>query len=166
MKNISRSAILSDCGRYRYRLYRSWDDGPFVVFLMFNPSTADAQQDDPTIRKCMGFAKQWGYPGITVVNLFAMRSSDPREISKVPFNSAVGAENDEAILTACCTASELVCAWGCGQHMRKRLDRADSVLRMIRRTFPMLPITCLGRGADGQPRHPLMLAYSTPRVAI
>lgn len=134
-----------------------------MVFLMFNPSTADAEKDDHTIRKCIGFAKEWGYPGVTVVNLFAIRSTDPREVSKVSFEDAVGPDNDREILTACVTAAAVVCAWGCGQHMRKRSDRVDRALRMIVEAYPDLPIACLGRSADGNPRHPLMLSYDTPR---
>lgn len=162
---MNKSAEISVCERYRYRLYRSWADGPFVVFLMFNPSTANAEMDDPTIRKCMGFAERWGYGGIAVVNLFALRSTDPREVGKVSFAEAVGPDNDDAILKVCATAGEVITAWGCGQHMRTRLDRAIKVLRSIKATYPDLPINCLGRGKDGQPRHPLMLAYSTPKVA-
>lgn len=161
---MTKSAELSGDGRYRYRLYRSWGDGPFVVFLMFNPSTADAETDDPTIRKCIGFAQQWGYGGISVVNLFALRSTDPREVGKVPFAEAVGVDNDEAILKVCGTAGEIVLAWGCGQHMRNRLDRASKVIRLIRTHFPSLPINCLGRGKDGQPRHPSRLSYSTQKI--
>lgn len=155
------SAVISECGRYRYRLYRSWSDGPFVVFLMFNPSTADATVNDPTIRKCIGFAERWGFPGLTVVNLFALRSTDPRAISKALYGDAVGPDNDAEILTACATSTELVAAWGCGQHMKGHRDRAAKALRLIRETYPVLKISCLGRSADGSPRHPLMLPYTT-----
>jgi hypothetical protein len=160
---VSKSAVLSECGRYRYRLYRSWSAGPFVVFLMFNPSTADAKEDDPTIRKCIGFARRWKYPGLTVVNLFALRSTDPRAIGRALYADAVGPDNDEAILTACATAKEVISAWGCGQHMKSHSDRPAKVLRMVRATYPRLAIQCLGRSSDGSPRHPLMLAYSTER---
>lgn len=160
---IAMSAALSACQRYRYSLYRSWADGPFVVFLMFNPSTADAQENDPTIRKCMGFSRTWGYPGMAVVNLFALRSTDPRALKSVSYQEAVGPENDASILTALATASELICAWGCSAHMKTRLDRAKKVISMVRRTYPSMPIRCLGRSADGTPRHPLMLPYITAR---
>lgn len=158
---VHRSAVISDCKRYRYRLYRSWGDGPFVVFLMFNPSTADAEIDDPTIRKCIGFAKRWGYPGLTVVNLFALRSTDPKAVGRALYAEAVGPENDSAILAACGTAKEVIAAWGCGQHMKGHRDRPTKVLKLIRETLPDLRISCLGLSADGSPRHPLMLAYET-----
>lgn len=160
------SAVISDCLRYRYRLYRSWSDGPFVVFLMFNPSTADAQEDDPTIRKCIGFAKRWGYPGITVVNLFALRSTDPKAIEKHLYADAVGIENDSQILTACTTAKQVVAAWGCGQHLKMHRDRPEKVIKMIQSYYPDLELVCLGRSKDGSPRHPLMLSYSTQRQAL
>lgn len=159
---MNRSAVLSECQKYRYRLYRSWSDGPLVVFVMFNPSTADGIEDDPTIRKCIGFAQRWRYPGITVVNLFAVRSTDPRAVRRMLYADAVGLENDTAILTACATAAEVVVAWGCGYHMGAHSDRAKKVVRMIRDTYPSLRISCLGRSKDGHPRHPLMLPYSTP----
>jgi hypothetical protein len=160
---IHQDAVISACQRYRYRLYRSWADGPFVVFLMFNPSTADAEVDDPTIRKCIGFAQRWGYPGLTVVNLFALRSADPKVIGRSLYADAVGPDNDLAILTACVTATEVIAAWGCGQHMKAHRDRAPKVLRLIRETYPAMPISCMGRSADKSPRHPLMLPYSTER---
>lgn len=163
---ISKSAVLSECKRYRYRLYRSWSDGPFVVFLMFNPSTADAEIDDPTIRKCIGFAKRWGYSGLTVVNLFAFRSTNPKAISNMLYADAVGPENDANILTACATAGEVVFSWGCGLHMRGHGDRPKRVERMIRSNYPDLKISCLGRGKDDHPRHPLMLGYSTERQSV
>ena len=71
---IRRNAELSACGKYRYRLSRIWDDKkPLVLFIMLNPSTADAEQDDPTIRRCIAFAKNWGYGGFMAGNLFAFR---------------------------------------------------------------------------------------------
>ncbi|MDB5297796.1 MAG: hypothetical protein JWO31_3779 [Phycisphaerales bacterium] len=73
------AAVLSPCERYRYVLHRWWDESkPAVCWLMLNPSTADAATDDPTIRKCCGFARAWGAGGIAVVNLFALRATDPR----------------------------------------------------------------------------------------
>ena len=160
---VFKSAEVSEDRRYRYRLYRSWGDGPFVVFLMFNPSTADAEVDDPTIRKCMGFARQWGFNGISVVNLFAFRSTDPKAIGRMLYSEAVGTDNDRAILTTCATAGEVVLAWGCGSHMKGHGDRPKRVLRLIRETYPNLRIACLGRSKDGHPRHPLMLPYSTAK---
>jgi hypothetical protein len=80
---VKSGAELSACRTYRYRLWRQWDaDLAPVVWVMLNPSTADESADDPTIRKCIGFAQRWGYGGIEVVNLYAYRSPDPRQLKK------------------------------------------------------------------------------------
>jgi hypothetical protein len=76
----AKSAVISPCGLYRYRLTRTWDAVRWsAAFVMLNPSTADAVDDDPTIKRCVGFAKRWGCGGIVVANLFAFRSADPDE---------------------------------------------------------------------------------------
>lgn len=78
---MKKKAEISKCGKYRYSLERIWDDTkPKVLFIMLNPSTADANEDDPTIRRCIGFAKSWGYGGIMVGNLFGLRSTNPKEL--------------------------------------------------------------------------------------
>lgn len=83
---MDKGAIISECGKYRYQLWRIWDDTkPKVLFIMHNPSTADANEDDPTIRRCIGFAKRWGYGGIYVGNLFAFRATDPKDLLNKPF---------------------------------------------------------------------------------
>src|SRR5690349_1903454 len=91
----SEGAVISPCERYRYRLWRSWGDGAggFAVFIMCNPSTADASINDATIRKCIGFAKRWRMHGIRVVNLFALRSRDPNALLVDPYEAA-GPDND------------------------------------------------------------------------
>ena len=71
-----KSATLSECGLYRYDLWRTWATGPHVTFVMCNPSTADAEIDDPTIRRCIGFAQEWGFAGLVVVNLYAYRATE------------------------------------------------------------------------------------------
>lgn len=82
-----KGAIISECKRYRYRLWRIWDDSkPKVLFVMHNPSTADAEDDDPTIRRCIGFAKSWGYGGIYAGNLIPYRATHPKELLSVPFD--------------------------------------------------------------------------------
>jgi hypothetical protein len=84
---MTKGAEISECGRYRWKLWRIWDDSKAkVLFIMHNPSTADAEQDDPTIRRCIGFAKTWGYGGIYVGNLFPFRATDPKELLKQPFD--------------------------------------------------------------------------------
>jgi hypothetical protein len=128
---------------------------------MFNPSTADATEDDHTIRKCIGFAKRWGYGRMVVVNLFAIRSRDPKAVGRIG-ESSVGPLNMYWILEAAMEGREIICAWGCAQH-------APQIECLIERTLGELqdrvdiPLRCLGRRKDGHPRHPLILAYDTPR---
>lgn len=160
---IESLAMFSDCGHYRYTLERRWDDGRHVAFLMFNPSTADSAYDDPTIRRCVGFAKRWGYGRLTVINLFALRSPNPRVIERS--DDPVGSHNNLWTATVLSRSRELVCAWGCEQHMRsaKVRNRVSEVLAMADAQGD-IDVTCLGYTKGGTPRHPLMLAYDTPRV--
>jgi hypothetical protein len=101
---------------YRYQLTRTWDpDGPRVNFLMLNPSTADAFGLDPTVRRCVGFARRWGFGSLEVTNIFAFRATDPRVLVGQP--EPVGAGNDQAILDAARKADRVVAAWGVrGSH--------------------------------------------------
>ena len=151
-------AAFSPCRTFRYTLHRTWDVRlNKVAFLMFNPSTADERCDDPTIRRCRGFAERWSYGSMVIVNLFAVRGSDPRIVRQVP--DPVGPANDYHILNATKDCVCVVCAWGCGGHMKgELLKRPRAVVAMLRRCG--VPVDCLGYSADGNPRHPLMLPYS------
>jgi len=145
------SAIISDCGRYRYRLLRIWDaTQPHALFVMLNPSTADETQDDPTIRRCVGYAKAWGYGGLAVVNLFALRSTDPRMLVGHP--DPVGPLNLFHVGEAARMAGIVVCAWGAQRFAR---DQADRTLTALRYERP--PLHCLRLTKDGHPSHPLYL---------
>lgn len=149
------SAQISNCGRFRYVLRRRWGPGePDAVFVMLNPSTADASHDDPTIRKCMGFARRWGNGGIAVVNLYAFRATDPADLKRAGW--PIGPANDDAIHSYATAHGEAVLAWG----GNARDGRAAVVTSMLRRAGVRL--LCLGYTKAGQPRHPLMLPYSTP----
>lgn len=82
-ETIEKGAEISECGKYRYRLWRKWDNSkPLVLFIMLNPSTADGADDDPTIRRCIGFARSWCYGGILVGNIFPYRATNPKELNK------------------------------------------------------------------------------------
>jgi hypothetical protein len=90
---MTATAVLSDCGTYRYRLGRRWAEGPVDVWIMLNPSTADATVDDRTIRRCMEFSRRWGAGALVVGNLFALRATDPAELVRHP--DPIGPDNDE-----------------------------------------------------------------------
>jgi hypothetical protein len=119
---------------------------------MLNPSTADAARDDPTIRSCVHFTRQWGYGGLVVVNLFAWRATDPAEL--VAASDPVGPAND-ATIARYAMGRRIIAAWGSHGEL---LDRDCAVLEMLgdRRR-----IACLGLTASGKPRHPLYSARDT-----
>lgn len=153
-------AELSPDGVYRYTLTRQWGDGPCVTWLMFNPSTADAAENDATIRKCIGFSKRWEYGRMVVVNLFAVRNRNPRAVARIC--DPIGPMNNWWMLQALRESRELVCAWGCGHHFPKGCRRIEHVAALFADDQEIQPI-CLGVGKDGNPKHPLILAYDTPR---
>lgn len=146
---MQKSAEISACGRYRYMLERRWSDAAPVTFIMLNPSTADADIDDPTIRRCMGFARAWNAGGIVVANLFALRSTDPAALAKD--EAPIGPQNDEAICRAVLAASRTIAAWGAHAFAERR---AATVKRMIAQSLTR-PLDCLGKTKSGHPRHPL-----------
>jgi len=153
------SATISECGRYRYALERRIPDvvGPNLTWLMLNPSTADATQDDPTIRKVMGFTKRNGYGVALVVNLFALRATDPRECRR-QLADAEGEQNCAAIMQAAAISEAVVCAWGAQPWAR---EQAKTVLWWLSEHPRETPIRllCLGTSKDGDPLHPLMPSY-------
>lgn len=147
------AAVLSGCGRYRYLLTRRWADDPAVTFVMLNPSTADATTDDPTIRRCIGFAKSWGYGSLNVVNLFAFRATDPRDL--LAATDPVGPRND-AFLHDYLPVS--VAAWGAHKLAVARA-------RQVMQAFAGRPLLwCLGVTKDGHPRHPLYVRADAPLI--
>jgi hypothetical protein len=150
---VIKTAVLSEDGVYRYSLVRAWpgDGWTSVLFVLLNPSTADAHQDDPTIRRLLGFARTWGMNAIEVVNLFALRATDPAALARHP--DPVGPLDDEYILAALERAAAVVCGWGAHPDLRGR-DRHVHDLLWAR---AKVPITCLGTTKDGHPRHPLYL---------
>lgn len=154
---IERPLVSGACfdatGRYRYRLWRTWADGPIVCFVMLNPSQADETRDDPTIRRCVGFARDWGYAGLEVVNLFAYRTPLPAELALV--NEPVGEGNDWHVMAAAARAAKIVVAWG---NAGARFGRANEVLARLRTRR----CECLGLTKLRQPRHPLYLGRRVP----
>lgn len=140
------TAEISPCGKYRYRLTREWAKNPrWVTFVMLNPSTADASQDDPTIRKIMNYAKMWNFTALEVLNLFAFRSSSPDILKRV--EDPVGYYNQRKLLEAC--GEIIICAWGQSSIARKRpVFFREELFRKLR---------CLKLNDDGSPAHPLYL---------
>jgi hypothetical protein len=142
-------AVFSADKTYRYRLSRTWgSSGTHATWIMLNPSTADAMEDDPTIKRCIAFTKDWGLDGLVVVNLFALRATDPRELGKHP--DPVGAANDQFIADAIQPWSVAVAAWGA--HAMAA-GRANAVLRLV--AGRVSAAGCLGVTAAGHPLHPL-----------
>lgn len=155
---MEKTATISDDGLYRYTLSRRWSrERAFATFVMLNPSTADGEFDDPTIRRCVGFAKDWDMGGLCVVNLYAFRSTDPKALWKV--DDPVGPKNDQYLTAYALEASSsgypLVAAWGAG-GMARRIEHVRSLPGME-------ALTCLGVTKAGQPRHPLYLKSDSER---
>lgn len=144
---LQRTADISTCGKYRYRLTRQWADGPLLTFVMLNPSTADDDIDDPTIRRCMAFARRENMGGICVVNLFAFRATKPKalDLADNPYG-----EGNYAALGDTLGEAPVIVAWGA--HLR-----ADNPGRAYcqRAKRAGVSLSCLGRTKMGSPRHPL-----------
>lgn len=154
-------AYISACGAYRYRLERQWDDRPSCLFVMLNPSTADAKNDDPTIRRCMAFAKSWGYGGIWVANLFALRTPSPKELMENPLPNPSDAEYQMKLNISYVRHSKgiAIAAWGAHGHWQQQDKK---VLKWFR--DEKVPLYALGFTKDGHPRHPLYLKADTKPV--
>jgi hypothetical protein len=157
-----RAAQISACGRYRYTLRRAWMGGSAVVWLLLNPSTADASLDDPTVRRMRAFSMAWGYGSMRVVNLFALRSPHPCELTAAARRGIdpVGPGND-AWIEREAEGGELVVA-GWGVHGLKSPERVRAVLRLLQD----LPVWCLGVTSEGAPRHPLYVKGATELEAF
>ncbi len=153
---MRRGATFDPAGTYRYTLWRTWDSSrDRVAFVMLNPSTADHRVDDPTIRRCIGFSRSWGFGSLLVVNLFAYRTPSPKELAQA--KAPVGPKNDHYLRYAARRADTVVIAWGTHGVL---YDRHRHVLDMLSaRTRQSL--SCLGVTAGGYPKHPLYLARST-----
>ena len=157
------SATISECGRFRYTLSRSLGiltahTPKVVAFIGVNPSTADADTDDATVRKWRGFATRWGCDSFVVGNLFAYRATDVRELAKA--GDPVGHENNEHLRAVLDGVDFVVPCWGSRNKLPPSLrERIDDVRRMLRACAS--PVRVFGLTASGDPKHPLMLGYST-----
>lgn len=155
------TADISPCRRYRYSLTRRWEDrgasGDGLLWVMLNPSTADANRNDPTLRRCLRFSREWGSRSLTVVNLYALISTNPAGLWKV--EDPVGPENDAVIALSAREAQATVLAWGNGAPHPARCRAVIDILRA--NAFYATRLHCLGKTGAGQPRHPVRLAAST-----
>jgi len=152
-------AIIDDTESYRYSLWRVWDDTlPRVTFIMLNPSTADSSEDDPTLRRCIKFAMNWGYGSLEVVNLFAYRSTNPKMLLSA--NDPIGKENNQYIVNALTRSEKVILAWGTKGIL---FDRDKEVINLIRQNCT--PLFALELTKDGHPRHPLYVkANKIPKL--
>lgn len=164
------SAIISPCLNYRYSLIREWDQGPRALWIMLNPSIADASIDDPTIRRCIGFSQSFGrgrddldtrYGSLEVVNLFAYRATDPKDMAAAKARGVdiVGPENDRHIIEAASRASLTVAAWGADKLAPLRCV-------IVHKLVAPHALHCLGKSKSGAPKHPLYLASNSELVTL
>ncbi len=141
---MKKHAILSEDNKYRYQLSRIWDEEkPMILFIMLNPSTADANIDDPTIRRVTNFAKSWGYGGLYVGNLYAFRSTDPNILQKV--DNPIGTDNIQYIKSLIGLTEKVIYAWG---NNRKEPEWLSNLV-----DNPY----CIDISKKGIPKHPLYL---------
>lgn len=154
-------------GKYRYWLTRVWDEKlPRMMWVLLNPSIADDNADDPTVKKCMGFAKGLGYGSIEIVNLFAYIATDPQELmdiinsnKKVDYceepvgkKAAIGPDNDQYIKTAAERADLIIVGWG---NNASRFKRCKDVMQLLSDK----ELKCIEVNKSGQPKHPLFKEF-------
>ena len=160
---MEKTAIISDCGQYRYQLGRTWDDGPIARFIMLNPSTADASNDDPTIRRCISFAKREGAGAISVVNLFAFRATKPADMMQA--DDPIGPENNDHLREwvghEFGFAKVVVAAWGANKMAADRFKKICD-----RGVIDTQYWQCLGKTKSGAPKHPLYIKGDAPLINL
>ena len=154
---MNRQTIFSKYRTYRYTLWREWVGGEgYAMFIGLNPSTADEKSDDPTIRRCVAFAKAWGYTALCMTNIFSFRATDPRDMMIQA--DPVGPDNNKYLLEMSKEAGVIVAAWGTnGTHK----GRGAEVISMIER-----PLHCLGLTKQGYPAHPLYLRKTLAPILL
>lgn len=151
---MQKFARLSDCGRYRYSLVRIWDEAlPRLVFVMLNPSTADALTDDHTVTKCIGFADRNGFGSILIVNIWAYRATKPADLRAANWDT--GPDNDAFLQGVLISPDTIICAWGANAANRWEPQRFVRLAKMCNKPLHALRLT-----KTGIPAHPLMLPYN------
>lgn len=153
---LERDAVISDCGRYRYLLRRTWDHAkPRALYVMLNPSTANAEVDDATIRSCIRLAKGMGYGSFEVVNLYALRATNPATL--LSDLTPTGPCNREIVANAIARCDIVICAWGAHQMAAAR---SRKMVEQIRAQRPAA--YCFGTTKSSAPKHPLYIKSGTP----
>jgi hypothetical protein len=153
---LKTDAKLSDCRKYRFSLWRVWDESkPYAMFIGLNPSTADETTNDPTITRCINFAKSWGYGGLCMGNLFAYRSTDPSGMMAI--EDPIGEANDEWLLILAKDAGVVVAAWG---NYGAFLGRSKQVRKLLSN------LHYLKLNQSGEPSHPLYLKSDLLSIPI
>lgn len=153
LASAQRDAIISRCGCFRYWLMRRWAPGPRLLFVMLNPSTADAEVDDATIRRCTTFAAAHDFASLAVVNLFAYRATDPADLKRAGW--PVGPDADHYIASAADGADAICVAWGAVGDHGPANDRVQQVMPILAASGK--PVQCLRITRSGFPAHPLYL---------
>lgn len=155
------SAVLSPCGQYRFRLERTISmEGPVYAFFGINPSTADANLDDATVRKWIGFCKRWGAARFLVGNVWPLRTPDVRHLATATRWLDIMRENQKHILSMAVEADILVPCWGDRAKVPRAMhNELDELLALLRGTGK--PLRHFGLTKGGDPKHPLMLGYDT-----
>lgn len=152
-------AAISECGTYRYVLWRYWDEALLpLVWIMLNPSTADGKVDDPTIVRVMNFTRAWGYGGCRVINLYALRATDPKELRRAA--DPVGPENETFWDADLRTLGECVCAWG-ANPMAKKIEE-ESMDWLL---WHEIKLYCVTKDV-AKPNHPLYLPNGLPMISM
>jgi len=153
--NEKREAVFSDCRTYRYRLAQIWDETLDPLYwLMLNPSTADEVKNDPTVERCERRARMWGYGGSVVLNIFAYRATDPKDMRTAP--DSIGPENDKWIRELAAVSNDVTVIGGWGEH-GAHMNRGQTVLDIFNQENGR--INALKINASGHPAHPLYIAY-------
>lgn len=142
-------AIFSEDEKYRYCLWRAWLEGPTMVVVGLNPSTANHEEDDATIAKLTRIAKQRGYARLAMLNLFAYRSTDPKKLREA-FVEPIGARNDHFLMMAFDKAETVIAAWGNHGTLGGRDKQVIEMMNRLR-----CDVKCFGLNKNGTPKHPL-----------
>ena len=164
---IDQSAAISECKRYRYTLHRIWNRSkPVACVIALNPSTANSENDDNTVRRLVSFCKAFGYGGFVIINLFAYRATDPKEIKRLPADIAIGPENDIYLRRITLGAKLVIAAWGSHGDLHGRGKQVMRLLREQSKTVHCFNTKTGHKTKNGQPKHPLYLPGDANLVEI